>query len=331
MNERKPVPMGWEGFHNEEFGSTSAVILENDSCRVTKVTGETGEGVMTMYQVFDGVYLMYHDFHMRECVAEFAPEEALLCIAHCREGRIEMSSENGTSYYMEKGDMRIDNMTNHRGACRFPLCHYHGITIGFMADRAEAALRKEMPSFEFDIKELTAKFCSDDTPFVIRNEPSVEHLFYQLYKLPGRVQKDYFKIKIMELLLYLSGMEVDPYKVERPYFYASQVEKIRAIERLITSDLTHSHTLEELSDRFSISLTTMKRCFKSTYGSPIYSYLKKYRIHQAANLLITRRELKTSVIGAMVGYESPSKFTAVFHEMMGETPLGYRKNHGLEI
>ena len=109
-----------------------------------------------------------------------------------------------------------------------------------------------------------------------------------------------------------------------------KVEKIRAIEALITADLTRSYSLKELSERFSISLTTMKRHFKNVYGSPIYSYLKQYRIHRAADLLLSHRELKTSAIGTMVGYESHSKFTAVFHDVMGETPLVYRKRRILE-
>ena len=326
----KRGPTVWDSMSGMREQSNLTIILENEDCKVIRASGKDGEGIMTFYQVFEGVYLMYDDFHMSECISGDSPSENILCITHCREGRIEMHSDNGVVYYMEPGDLRVDDMAHHKGNCYFPLSHYHGVTIGFQTDYAEESLRREMPGFHFDLQALIRKFCGGGSPFVIHNEPAVEHLFYQLYQLPGRVQKEYFKIKVIELLLYLSGMETDPYKVERPYFYNGQVEKIRAIRDLITSDLTRTYTAEELSQRFSISLTAMKRCFRSTYGSPMYAYLKEHRLNEAAGLLITRRDLKISEVGALVGYESPSKFTAVFRERMGQTPLEYRKTHGME-
>ena len=35
----------------------------------------------------------------------------------------------------------------------------------------------------------------------------------------------------------------------------------------------------------NITLTTMKKCFKEVYGTPIHSYVRDYRIHAAADLL----------------------------------------------
>ena len=40
-------------------------VAADENCRVLKVTGSDGEGFMTLYQVFQGVYLMYDDFHIR--------------------------------------------------------------------------------------------------------------------------------------------------------------------------------------------------------------------------------------------------------------------------
>lgn len=44
---------------------------------------------MTIYRVFDGVYLMYNDFHMSRCYSRFNSNLRLFCIDHCREGRVE--------------------------------------------------------------------------------------------------------------------------------------------------------------------------------------------------------------------------------------------------
>ena len=65
---------------------------------------------MTMYRVFDGIYLMYNDFHLNSCRSEYQNKETVLCIDHCREGRIEHENSLGERYYMEAGDLRIDSI-----------------------------------------------------------------------------------------------------------------------------------------------------------------------------------------------------------------------------
>ena len=105
--------------------------------------------------------------------------------------------------------------------------------------------------------------------YVIPGEPAIEHIFPNFYNVPVKIKKDYFKIKVLELLLYLDALELSGHTEERPYFYKSQVEKIKAIQSLLTQDLTKNYTLEELSAKFDIALTPMKNCFKSVYGSPI--------------------------------------------------------------
>lgn len=170
------------------------------------------------------------------------------------------------------------------------------------------------------------KYCSDRTPYVIPGEPAIEHIFSELYNVPVKIKKDYFKIKVLELLLYLDALELSGHTEERPYFYKGQVEKIKAIQALLTQDLTKNYTLEELSARFDIALTPMKNCFKSVYGSPIFTYMRNYRMNYAASLLKSDKSLKVAEIAGLVGYDSPSKFASAFHQTMGKTPLEYRKS-----
>lgn len=226
---------------------------------------------------------------------------------------------------MEAGVLRVDRRVHHLGHVSFPLCHYHGMTIGFERGTAEVSIRKAMPEFTVDFKGLAEKFCDDKKPYVLHKEPSVEHIFSELYQVPAKIRKDYFRIKVMELLIYLEALEPSGYKEARPYFFVGQVEKVKAIQQLLTSDLTKEYTLEELAGRFEISLTSLKNCFKSVYGCPVYSYMRQYRMNQAASLLVMRPEMKVSDIAFAVGDESPSKFSAAFCETMGMTPLKYRK------
>lgn len=315
----------WEIFKQIDYGSNVQEVIETEECKVMCLHDETGEGIMTTYHVFPGVFLMYNDFHMKECISGFQTDSDLFCIDHCREGRIEQEVGNGAYSYLEAGDLRVDQRIHHSGHVSFPLCHYHGISIGFQMDIAGKELLHVMRGFSVRLPDLQAKYCSSPSPFVIPGEPAIEHIFSELYHVPGKIKKDYFRIKVLELLLYLDALELAGHKEERPYFYKGQVEKIKAVQKLLTSDLTRNYTIEELSESFDIALTPLKNCFKSVYGSPISTYMRIYRMNYAAALLKSDKNLKVAEIAGLAGYDSPSKFAAAFYREMGKTPLEYRK------
>lgn len=321
----------WRLMDRIKPGSNVVNVSAEGDRRVMRVTDKTGEGIMTMYEVFDGVYLMYNDFRMKECLSEFQATATLLCLGHCREGSIEHFFGRERLYYVQAGDLRVDRMVHHDGLCSFPVGHYSGVTIGFQTGWAEQALAEAMPSHPFDLEALANKYCDETRPFVIRGEPALERIFEQLYHVPAQVRKEYFRLKVLELLLYLEVLEPAPYKEERPYFYVDQVERVKAIQAFITRDLGQTHTLEELSEQFGIALTPMKRCFRSVFGAPIYTYLRSYRMNYAAALLRDEPRRRVSDIAEAVGYDSPSKFSAAFRAVMGQTPLEYRKRNDQEV
>ncbi len=313
---------------DRECGSTNIdLVVSADECKVMKITDETGDGIMTMYEVFPGIYLMYNDFHMQGCASEFQQADTLLAIDHCREGRIEMEGE-GSCYCLEQGDLLIDTRVHHKGSVRFPLSHYHGITIAFQPRFAEMSLRELMPSLEIDLAGLADKFCRNDHPYVVRSDPSIENLFSQLYRLPKKSRKDYFRIKILELLVYLRDLDFEENKAETAYFYKNQVEKIHAIRELITKDITKNYTQEQLAGQFSMGITGMKQCFRSVYGQSMHSYVKTFRMNKAAEMLIMHEEMKVAQIANACGYESAAKFGQAFKAQFGMTPLEYRKCNG---
>ncbi len=315
----------WEQLDKECTDTNIELVVSTDECKVMKIVNETGEGMMTMYEIFPGIYLMYNDFHMEGCVSEFKYADTLLVIDHCREGRMEKET-NGAYYYLEQGDLLIDSHMHHKGYIRFPLNHYHGITIAFQPEYAQKALKELMPSLEIDLKSLADKFIKNDQPYEIRKDQSIENLFSQMYRIPKKSRRDYFRIKILELLVYLRDLDFEDHEMDKVYFYKSRVEKIRAIHELITKDLTKNYTQEKLAKQFSMGLTQMKQCFKSIYGQPMYTYLKRCRMNKAAELLITKEHMKVTEIASACGYENVTKFGQAFKSQFGMPPLEYRKS-----
>jgi len=214
---------------------------------------------------------------------------------------------------------------HHNGKVYFPQKHYRGVTIGFDLDVAEKALKEQIKDFPVSLKGILEKYCTDDIPYVITAAPEIEHIFSEIYSVPSGIRTQYYRIKILELLLFLDALTLADHKEERPYFYKGQVEKIKSIHKLMTDNLMYNYTIEELSKRFEVAPTLLKTVFKSVYGSPIFSYMKNYRMNAAAGLLKNEKDLRVADIAGLVGYDSPSKFASAFKKEMGRTPLEYRK------
>lgn len=316
----------WAMFRGADMGSELEEVVETEDCKVLRLRNESGEGLMTIYCVFDGVYLMYNDFHMARCISRFASTARLFCVDHCREGRIEQRAERDRRCYIEAGDMRIDRRIHHRGMVEFPLSHYHGLTVAFFLDAAERSIRDAMPAISVDISALAEKFCGEDDIYILRQNSSIEHIFSELYNVPARIRMDYFRIKVMELLLFLGALELSERRDEPPYFYSGQIEKIKAVHKLLTEHPAETYTTEQLAKQFDLSPAALKGGFKGVYGSPIYTYIRAHRMNLAASMLVTDRQKKVIDIAAAVGYDNPSKFAAAFKETFGVTPAAYRKD-----
>lgn len=304
-------------------GIPSFDVRTEGDARIVTVKSESGIGTMTFYEIMPGVMLTFNEFDMSACITGFSNDGNYLSIDHCREGRMERLMLGGTCSYTASGDMKIDDFSNHAGTYVFPTEHYCGISISFDIDVCEGPLSRMLGGFPVSASDMRAKYCRG-VPYVLHRFAPAEQVFSDLYEVPADLRKTYAKLRVLELLLMLDRIEYDADNQQRVYFYRSQVEKVKKARDVMCADLTKSFTVEELADRVGLPLTAFKTCFKGVYGMPPYAYLRSYRMEKAAAAL---RETNRSVasIGANVGYESPSKFTAAFKSVMKETPTAYRR------
>ena len=105
---------------------------------------------------------------------------------------------------------------------------------------------------------------------------------------------------------------------------SSQAEIIRHVHDDLTRNLSERVTIEQLSRKYLMNTTTLKRVFKQVYGETIATHIKKHRMEAAAALLLKTQD-DIAAIAQAVGYESQSRFTAVFKETYGELPTEYRR------
>lgn len=299
------------------------LVCKDEDCSIYRVCNDTGDGTITAYSVFDGMSLQYNDFHIKNTPARKKSSSNVLEIQHCREGRIEWEVENGAYLYLASGDLMIDNMERKNQNCSFPLSHFHGITIVVSLDNVSDEVRELLNLFKIDLPRLSENF-KRKKPFIMRAEPSIEHIFSELYHLPEEIRNEYFKLKVLELLLFLKTVDAQKDGQERPYFYKTQVEKVKAIMAFMTANPDKHYTMQQLSEMYDIPVSALKKCFKGVYGTAIYTFMKNYRMDLAAKLLSQTDKSITEIAGN-VGYTNCSKFSEAFKNTTGKTPMEYRK------
>lgn len=108
------------------------------------------------------------------------------------------------------------------------------------------------------------------------------------------------------------------------YLYKEQAECVEQVQQYLLEHLDTRVTQAELARRFHISLTSLKGAFKQVYGLPIDTYLRRCRVERAEQLLC-ETNLSILSIAQQVGYDSPSRFAAMFKRERGVTPRECRR------
>lgn len=324
-----------EVFHmwNDKGDNFSSLDLYGKIFKLSKNLGEseiynleneTGEGTISVYKVFSGIELIYNDIHMEYCSQNPNIMKNAIEINHCKEGRYECSYGNGGCCYISPGDLSIGSLMKKKTFSNFPLSHYHGITIILKLEEISEELSSILEVLSIDLKHIKSYICDNNRYCVMRANESIEHIFSELYYVREQRKAGYMKIKVLELLLFLSDLNTKKEVVEVKYYSNKQVKMAKEIKKFIINDISKHYTISELAKKFNVSASTLKTCFKGVYASNIYSYLKNYRLQVAQRLLLESNNTITE-IAENIGYENPNKFTSAFKKEYGISPSDYRK------
>lgn len=312
----------------------AAPICRNHSCMVfteqkaiqQTLQDERGAAEAVIYPVFSGIELVYHSVHRDQCSLGSGARGKVVEIHHCREGRLEQQYGD-TFFYLMPGDLSISIRETPVSDYEFPLWHYHGISIVIDLEKAPGCLSCFLEDVNVQPMAVARKLCGDGNCFVLRRDAAIEHIFSELYSVPESYRKGYFKIKILELLLVLSGK--NPGKDARtvPGISGEQVAVAKRAAAFLGEHMNQRITVAELAARFHVSQTHLQNAFKGVYGVPVYSYIRIWRM-QAAALQLIRTDRSVMDIASTCSYDNASKFSAAFRDIMGETPAEYRRMHG---
>nr|WP_303252753.1 AraC family transcriptional regulator [uncultured Ruminococcus sp.] len=300
-------------------------VEHGESFSIYRSQDSTGDCEITVYPVFSGIELVYYDVHMQSCDIDLAKGREMLIITHCQEGRIEFEYKNGEYLYLASGDLSIQKNTENIRHRYCPLSHYHGVSVAIDMNRVPRCFSCILDDVFVSPEELEMKFCSEKPYSIMRENISIEHIFSELYSVPENIRKGYHKVKVLELLLFLSGLEYKGESEERRYFSRSQVTAAKEAKKYLLAHLDEHITITELADMLGISSTSLKICFKGVYGDTINGYITNCKMQKAASLLKSTDKSVLEIAG-IVGYNNGSKFAGAFRRVMNKSPNEYRKS-----
>lgn len=299
------------------------IFNENSFKTIYSFDFKAGKGKMISYAIFPGIYLVnieFYGFGINE-FNRINSNQEIITINHCKKGKFECKFK-GKYLYLEEGDLVVSTKNVENNHSVFPLGYYEGIEIYINKSSAKAVL-EDVFGYSFDLNKLYDKISENDDFLLIKSTEEIDHIFSEMYYVDEKIQKMYFKLKVLELFLFLEITPLNNTIENKPNFSEKQVEIIKSIKKELIENIQEPLTLEYLSKKHNISITSLKTSFKSIYGKPVYAWRKEYRLQRAKELL-NNGDYKISEIATMVGYKNSSKFAAAFKEYYNFTPSQYR-------
>lgn len=284
-----------------------------------------GRNLADSVELYPGIELSYIAMRSEQHSMCHAASENILEINYCRLGRIGWKMGNGNSVYLGQTDFSIHTMkTCAEAEMTLPTEFYEGIIIGIDLRELTNNPPEILSGTGITGTFLYDKFCKGRSIISLTGNEKTESIFSALYDCPEHLRLSYQRIKVPELLLYLSELEFTP-KSQLTEYRSEQIEIIRKIHEQLTNNMEQRFTIEELSKQYLMNPTTLKAIFKSVYGTSIAAHIKEHRMEQAAKLL-RETDLSIAEISGRVGYDSQSKFTSAFKKYSGKLPKDYRNN-----
>lgn len=197
------------------------------------------------------------------------------------------------------------------------------MTIDF--SRITDEMRNILELLSVDLERIRELARMQDFTIILANQ-TIGHIFSELYRVPEKLRYGYIRVKVLEILLVLTGLNPEENKADRVHFSEAQIAVIKQIHAFLVEHFNEHYTIDYLAERFEISPTVMKKCFRGVYGDSVYSYMKLYRL-QVAERLLKESQLNVGEIAAQVGYLNPNKFTSAFCAEYGMPPTAYRKRN----
>ncbi|ADZ82339.1 AraC family transcriptional regulator [Cellulosilyticum lentocellum] len=226
------------------------------------------------------------------------------------------------SYYLKKGDIALINSYElHK-------------TLQAGGNTHERILIYFDPSYLKAFKEAVDDFdlfqCFEKTTPVFNLGPKeqlfIEKLLYCMLEEDTKRSEGYtscIKVYLLELLIFLGRFSPE---IKNSYleFPSSLHKKISEITSYINIHYKEDLSLDKVANLFYMNSYYLSRTFNEVTGFHFTQYVNTVRI-RASEELLQKTNLSILEIAIAVGYSNSTHFGRVFKQLLGVSPLQYRK------
>jgi AraC-like DNA-binding protein len=125
---------------------------------------------------------------------------------------------------------------------------------------------------------------------------------------------------LVERFLTQLYQRVNQLEGEKTKISPDEVKRLMEVESYLVKDLsTPPPPISFLSRVAAMSATTLKNKFKKLYGTNLYEYFQKSRMHKAKTLLMSQK-YSIKEIGSQLGYSNLSNFATAFKKEFKKLP-----------
>lgn len=279
------------------------------------------------YRIVPGITLFLQ--HMQTRLMPFTVQDSfdLIIINYGIHGRSEQTLTDGNLTYVSSGDLALSTLTTQNGS-RFPNGHYEGVELSIDLDEFHKSGALMSMPWGPDVNRLK-DLCGKNQFFEAHHVPYIDNLMQQIWNVRRDDSlNEYAKlcIWVQDLLRYLIYEEIPEKEVEN--LSRTQADYALEYESILTSHIGEHISAKAVAEKFHISETSLKNYFQIEFGESVSSYMKKYRMKKARELLLSRGTI--AEIAEHVGYANPSKFAAAFRSHYGMSPFQFRRDHKKE-
>ena len=197
------IPNGTLALKHCRAGRTGSALFGEQFRAVT-----AGKGCMEAYETFPGIEVSFNVFLASEVKFRHDASDSVLEIYYCRSGRVGWNMQGGTAVYLGSGDVTAHSMACCAdSAMMFPLGYSEGISISVDLKQLSSICPEVLKNASVEADQLQNRFCSGK-PSAIPSCSDLEHIFAPLFSAPVSVRISLLKLKVLEILIYLSNMKV---------------------------------------------------------------------------------------------------------------------------
>ena len=201
------------------------------------------------------------------------------------------------------------------------------LTIGIKPKLFKALVPSADEDFNFGQDVAIRTVMSESLATIQQTTPEMLTILHKIINCPyqGDLRRLYLESKLLELIvLKLAQLQQEePLPQTGIRLKADDIEQIHRARDILVQNLQQPPSLTELARLVEINDFKLKRGFRQVFGTTVFGYLYQCRMEKAQQLLENGAD-SIAQVAQVVGYASPSQFSAAFKRKFGLSPRTYK-------